>query len=202
MRKTFDMQNEFGVVPIEKVSLPTNSRDELAPVLAGLQWIFRTPEINEKVFALLEEHVLGDTDGTTGRPGMDLWHILVLGTVRLALNCDYDRLEHIANFDGLVRQILGVPVFGTTGAHSEAFNHRTLSDNVCRCDDVFLNKLNAIIVQHGLPLLKKKPQKSLKLKLTASSSKPTFTTPPTPTSYGTPDAKASNWSPDSASPSK
>ena len=44
----------------------------------------------------------------TGRPGLDLWQILVLGVVRLGLNCDYDRLEHLANYDSLLRQILGL----------------------------------------------------------------------------------------------
>ena len=47
----------------------------------------------------------------TGRPGMDLWHIFVLGVIRLGLGCDYDRLEHIANYDNLVRQIMGLPRF-------------------------------------------------------------------------------------------
>ena len=40
----------------------------------------------------------------TGRPGLDLWHILVLGVVRLALGCDYDRLAYLANYDALLRQ--------------------------------------------------------------------------------------------------
>jgi hypothetical protein len=37
---------------------------------------------------------------------MDLWQILVLGIVRLGLDADWDRLEHIANYDALVRQRL------------------------------------------------------------------------------------------------
>ncbi|MFT5405534.1 MAG: hypothetical protein ACI9DF_004384 [Verrucomicrobiales bacterium] len=64
--------------PIESVSVPLNSRDELPPVLAGLQWVFKTPEINEQILALLERQIVGDKQ-ETGRPGMDLWHILVLG---------------------------------------------------------------------------------------------------------------------------
>ena len=37
MRKRFDAQIGLGQIPIEKVSIPTKSRDELPPVLAGLQ---------------------------------------------------------------------------------------------------------------------------------------------------------------------
>ena len=92
MRKRFDAQIGLWQTPIENVAIPEKSRDELPPILAGLQWIFITPEINEEIFGLLEEKVVvGRSD--TGRPGMDLWHILVLGVVRLGLDCDYDRLR-------------------------------------------------------------------------------------------------------------
>lgn len=67
--------------------------DLLPPILQGLQWIFKMPELNESVFELLESQVLSAKDAHTGRPGMDLWHILVLGVVLLGLNCDYGRLE-------------------------------------------------------------------------------------------------------------
>ena len=39
---------------------------------------------------------------------MDLWHILVLATVRVGLDIDYDRLEDLANHHRLIRLILGV----------------------------------------------------------------------------------------------
>jgi hypothetical protein len=90
----------LGRTAIERVSLPLWSRDELPPVLAGLQWIFQTPELNSQIFELLERKVVG-AKKATGRPGLDLWHILVLGVVRLALGCDYDRLAYLANYDAL-----------------------------------------------------------------------------------------------------
>jgi len=36
-------------------------------------------------------------DSNNGRPGMDLWKILVLGALRLNLSWDYDRLHEMAN---------------------------------------------------------------------------------------------------------
>ena len=107
MRKRFEVQLTLGQTPIEKVQLPLKSRDELPPILAGLKWIFLTPEINAQIFALLETKLVAGKKAT-GRPGVDLWQILVLGVVRLGLDCDYDRLEHLANYDSLLRQILGV----------------------------------------------------------------------------------------------
>lgn len=151
MRKRFEVQLELGQPAIENVILPKRSRDELPPLLKGLQWIFKTPELNEAIFELLENTVVGSKQSTTGRPGMDLWHILVLGIVRLGLNCDYDRLEHIANYDGLVRQIMGLPVLGGQAG----FHHKTISDNVCHLDETLLEKINALVVEHGLEHFKK-----------------------------------------------
>src|SRR5260221_429766 len=107
MRKRFEVQLTLGKTPIETVLPPWKSRDELPPILAGLKWIFLTPEINAQVFTLLEEKLVAGKKAT-GRPGLDLWQIQVLGVVRLGLDCDYDRLEHLANYDSLLRQILGL----------------------------------------------------------------------------------------------
>ena len=82
---------------------------------------------------------------------MDLWHILVLGIVRLGLNCDYDRLEHIANYDTLVRQIMGLPAFGS----QVTFHHKTISENVCHLNEELLEKINALVARHGLEHFKK-----------------------------------------------
>ena len=153
MRKRFATDLDFDQTPIEDVFIPIKSRDELPPVLAGLQWIYKTPELNELVFTLLEEKVVGDKNDT-GRPGMDLWHILVLGVARLALNCDYDRLEHIANHDGLVRQIMGLPIFGID-PKKPMFHHKTISDNICHIDEALLADINALVVEYGHPVLKK-----------------------------------------------
>jgi IS5 family transposase len=159
MRKRFEAQLQFGLTPIEDVKIPEKSRDELPPVLASLQWIFITPEINEKIFELLEERVCGNKK-ETGRSGMDLWHILVLGVVRLALDCDYDRLEYLVNYDVLLRQIMGLepvsPLPFATG-----FHQKTISENVCHVDEELLGKINEIIVKSGRPLffLKKEDEK-------------------------------------------
>jgi len=153
MRKRFEVQLGLGQTPIERVVLPARSRDELPPVLAGLQWVFQTPELNGQIFDLLEKKVVGDKKAT-GRPGLDLWHILVLGVVRLALDCDYDRLEHLANYDGLLRQILGLnPMLSDL---EKPFHYKTLSENVCHVDEDLLLQINALVVQAGRGAFKKK----------------------------------------------
>jgi len=153
MRKRFEVQLVLGKTPIEKVILPLKSRDELPPILAGLQWIFGAPDLNSQIFDLLEKKVVGYKK-TTGRPGLDLWHILVLGVVRLGLDCDYDRLEHLANYDGLLRQILGLHPVLSEG--EKPFHYKTLSENVCHVDEELLGEINALVVEAGRAVFKKK----------------------------------------------
>ncbi len=153
MRRRFEVQLALGRIPIERVSIPLKSRDELPPILAGLQWIFQTPEINEQIFALLEARLLVGKKAT-GRPGLDLWHILVLGVVRLGLDCDYDRLEDMANHHTLLRQVLGVNPLRTP--EEKPFHYKTLSQNVCLVDEELLAQINAIVVAHGREVFKKK----------------------------------------------
>jgi transposase, IS5 family len=153
MRRHFDVQLALGQTPIERVLIPLKSRDELPPILAGLQWIFQTPEINAEIFALLENKVSGGKKAT-GRPGLSLWQILVLGVVRLGLDCDYDRLEDLANHHTLLRQILGVSA--VPAPDEKPFHHKTLSENVCHLDEELLAQINALIAQAGRGLFKKK----------------------------------------------
>ena len=45
-----------------------------------------------------------------GRPGMDQWSILVLGSLRVGLNTDYDRILELANQHNTLRE-RGVAIF-------------------------------------------------------------------------------------------
>ena len=82
MRKRFEQQMSLGATPISEAWVDLKSRDAFPKLLAGLIYIFETPELNESVFTILEEKVLGGKK-KTGRLGMSLWELFVLGTVRL-----------------------------------------------------------------------------------------------------------------------
>jgi len=154
MRQRYSPQPELDVVPIEKIVLPLTSRDELPPILAGLQWIWTHPELKAEVLALLEAKILAGKKAT-GRAGMDLWQILVLGVVRLGLDANYDRLEHLANYDLLVRQMLGVPTL-PWDAPPRRFAHQTLRDNVALLDDALLKEINARVAAAGREVFRPK----------------------------------------------
>jgi hypothetical protein len=154
MRQPFPAQPDLQVTPIEKIRLPLKSRDELPPLLAGLQWVWMHPTLKAEIFALLEAKILVGKKAT-GRPGMDLWQILVLGVVRLGLDADWDRMEHIANYDTLVRQMLGLPATPWDD-ESKRFGHQTLRDNVALLDDELLQRINARIAAAGREVFTKK----------------------------------------------
>lgn len=162
MRKRFTAQLLLNQTPIENVEIPEDSRDELPPVLKALQWIFKNPIINEEIFLILESRFPMSANNM-GRPGMDLWHILVLGVVRLALGCDYDRLEYLVHYDTLLRQIMGL---GSTGDFDfgSSFHQKTINENVCHVDEEMLMEINQIIAKHGRNILKKKADEKLNVK--------------------------------------
>jgi IS5 family transposase len=162
MRQRFEQQMNFRTVAIADVKFPLKSRDELPPVLKALQYIFITPELNEKVFQLLEEKICNGKK-QTGRKGMDLWHILVLAVVRHTLSTNWDRLEHLANYDELVWRLLGVHTTGFNDDKIE-FAYQSILDNVQLIDEGLLEQINLLIVQAGHSLLKKKEQEELRLK--------------------------------------
>ena len=154
MRHHYQAQPDLQITPIEKIRLPLKSRDELPPILAGLQWIWMHPTLKAEIFALLEAKIIAGKQAT-GRTGMDLWQILVLGVVRLGLDADWDRLEHVANYDALVRQMLGVPAT-PWGEDAKVFGHQTLRDNVALLDDELLQQINAAIAAAGREVFAKK----------------------------------------------
>jgi transposase, IS5 family len=91
MRMTQNPRLQFGQVNISQICLDLKSRDDIPQILKGLQYIYITRSVREQIFELLEKHIAAQVDKKNGRPGMELWKILVLGVLRLDLNCDYDR---------------------------------------------------------------------------------------------------------------
>lgn len=154
MRVVINPQMQFGQVDISKIAFDPKSRDDMPQVLRGLQYLYSNISIKEEIFKILEEDIAPGKNKENGRPGMELWKILVLGVVRVNLNWDYDRLHEQANSHLGLRQMLG---------HSNAFDNKyyelqTLKDNVCLLTPEILDKINQVVVKAGHKLLKKKPK--------------------------------------------
>lgn len=155
MRKHFEKQTELGLELISDVDLSMRSRDQLPKLLAGLQYIFVTKDVNTSIFELLENKIYSKKNHT-GRPGMALWEILVLGVVRLSLNVDYDRLHYMSNYDEKLRGILGVNRISGDWKVRKEYKLQTIKDNVCLLDEETIKEINLLIISAGHQLKKKR----------------------------------------------
>jgi len=163
MRKRFEQQIVIGRLLIQDTEIPTARRSGALPGLcAALKEIFVTPEWNEKVFEILENQIYAESNNV-GRPGMNLWQIFVLSQVRLCQNISYDDLHHVANNDRLIRQIMGIE--NEFGYSRETLGYQRIIDNVGLLSDETVKKLNAVIVEFGHQVFKKKEdEEALNLK--------------------------------------
>jgi len=153
MRKVQEAQMKLGEVDISEIKFDPRSRDEIPKLLRGLQYIYCNFEIRKKVFDILERIVPEEINKNTGRPGMELWKILVLGTLRINCNWDYDKLQEIANNHYRLREILGHNFFNRV-----EYPLQTLKDNVSLLTPEILMEISDVIADAGHKLVKKKEE--------------------------------------------
>lgn len=156
MRKVVDSQLKFGEVNIAEIEFDLRSRDEIPKLLMGLQHVYCTPELRQEIFGILERLIPSKTDSNKGRPGMNLWKILVLGTIRLNCNWDYDKVKEMADNHIKLRQMLG------HGIEDEDTTYalQTLRDNISLFTPEALDEINQVVVKAGHQLKGKKTQKT------------------------------------------
>ena len=118
MRKVISEQSFLGSTNIGAIELDAKSRDDIPALLIGLQAIYLDEGTRTELFRLTEEHVLPGRRRNTGRPGMDLWRILVMGILKQGLRCDFDRLRKIVNRHVDVQVFLGHDVWFALAATS------------------------------------------------------------------------------------
>ncbi len=149
MRKIIENQLKIGQVDISNIELDLRARDEIPQLLLGLQAIYKDRSTRQSVFEILEKIVPDDIDAGNGRPGMDLWSILVLGTLRLNCNWDYDKLLEIANNHKAVREFLGHTIY----EFDEKYALQTLKDNVSLFTPEHIDQINQAVVKAGHKML-------------------------------------------------
>jgi hypothetical protein len=151
MRHILNPQLQFGETDIGDIQFDPHSRDDIPQILRGLQYIYTTPAICEEVFKHLERILPEGIDAGNGRPGMELWDIFVLGTLRLNLNCDYDRVMELANEHRTLREMLGHGLVD----EDDHYRLQTIKDNVSLLTREVLDDINQIVVRGGHALLGK-----------------------------------------------
>ena len=157
MRNVFSPQMSIGQIGIADIQIDVTSRDDIPVILLGLQHIYTTPPLRDAVFKILEEVAPTKLDKdeekvvsiNKGRPGMDQWSILVLGTLRLGLNADYDRILELANQHKTLREMLGLGCFDA----DKRYCLQTLKDNLKLFTPKVMARINVEVIQAGYRLL-------------------------------------------------
>ncbi len=148
MRKPFSSQTRFDCQTIPQVKLNLKCRDEIIPILRGLQHVYSQPQLRDEILALVAQDVNEHSRNDRGREGLDYWHITVLAAARLGCNLDYDKLQDLAEQHRALRQIMGI------GDWEEDidFNWRRIRDNVCLLKPETLEAISHCIVAEAYRL--------------------------------------------------
>jgi hypothetical protein len=145
MRIPHQPQLFFGCTPVTQVELNPKSRDRIVPILRGLQHIYSQPRLRDRALDLIAKDIGEGIDLNDGRPGLTLWQIFVLASVRLGCDFTYDHLQDLAENHLNLRQIMQV----TEHWKNEAFGFRRIRDNICRVSPETIEKINQLVVAEG-----------------------------------------------------
>lgn len=151
MRKAMCSQQRLDCAPIGHVKLNLECRDEIIPILRGLQHIYSQPDVRDDILRLVGGDVNRDTRDDCGRPGLDLWQIAVLAAVRLGCNLNYDKLQDLAEQHRTLRHIMGV---GDWDEETD-FSWRRIRDNVCLLQPATIEQISHLVVAAGHGLVPK-----------------------------------------------
>lgn len=148
MRKKYERQRRFDCSPIAEVSLDLECRDEIVPILAGLQYLYTNEKLRHKLVHLVASDLKQESRRDVGRPGMDDWQVVVLAAIRLGCNYDYDKLQDLVANHRSLREIMGI---GDWQA-SSSITYRRIRDTLCLLRPETIECLNQAIVQAGQSL--------------------------------------------------
>ena len=154
MRQAIERQRRLDCDSVSQVVLNLNCRDELIPILRGLQQVYVTPKVREAILKLVQRDVLAKSRSDRGREGLNDWCILVLAAVRLGCNLDYDKLHDLAENHRTLRSIMGIGEFDETH-----FSWKRIRDNVCLLQPATIESISQLIVSEGHTLVPDAVQK-------------------------------------------
>ncbi len=144
MRNIAETQINMFNKSIEDIKLDIYCRDEIPSILLGLQELYRHQNVLGRILSTLKGIFPEEINRNRGRPGLNLWQILVLGVIRLSCNCDYDKLSDLAGNHNTLR------LFLHNGADSEKrYPRQTLIDNISLLTPELLSIVNDEIVNLG-----------------------------------------------------
>lgn len=149
MRYRFIPQIKLGTVGIGDIVFDTGSRHELVPILMALQHVYvsRQDELSE-ILELIRADIKPAEVKQCGCIGMSYWETLVLGSVRLGCNMDFDFLADLASNHRTLRQMLGLSDWD-----EKTYRRSTIHDNVNSLAPTTIRSIKDIILGIGHDLV-------------------------------------------------
>ena len=145
MRHSFLPQLPLGSKPIGKIQFDIYSRHELIPILMALQHIYsHCKDALEKILELIAEDICGAKKTKMGCVGLSHWENLVLTSLRLGCNLNYDQLSDLATNHRKIREMLGI-----TEWNDKKFPRSTIQDNISRLLPETIDTITKMIVLLG-----------------------------------------------------
>ena len=148
MRQAIERQRRLDGGSVSRVELNLNCRDELIPILRGLQQIYATSQVRDAILKLVERDVSAKSRSDRGREGLSYWCILVLAAVRLGCDLNYDKLHDLAENHRTLRSIMEIGEFDET-----QFSWKRIRDNVCLLQPATVESISQLIVSEGHTLV-------------------------------------------------
>ena len=135
----------FGMVPIDKIEFDIFSRHEITPVLMSLQHLYvHEKEALNEILNFIKSDINRDGSDKLGCCGLNYWEVLVLASVRLGCDLDFDALQDLADNHRNLRQMLRVGPYD-----DKRYPRSTIHDNLSALGAETIKKITRKIVDIG-----------------------------------------------------
>jgi len=141
MRHNFNQPSLF-VNSIGDIEFDIYSRHELMPILMGIKHLYvEEAERLEQILAMIEHDINPKPRKKAGRKGMSGWEILVLSSLRLGCNLDFDQLADLATNHRKIQEVLGY-----CDLDKKRYARSTIHDNFNLLKSETIDQVNMIII--------------------------------------------------------
>lgn len=145
LRHSFIPQMTIGTTPISQIEFDIYSRHETVRILMALQHLYvNRRSCIEEICSLIKDDIIKDQNDKLGCTGLSYWEALVLASVRLGCDLDFDALQDLADNHQQLRQMLMLGRFDP-----KRYPRSTIHDNLIKLSPETIKKISQIVVGEG-----------------------------------------------------
>jgi len=135
----------IGAISISEIEFNIHCRHEIIPILMALQHLYvQRKSVTRKICDMIQADLLKGRSRKRGCVGLSGWEALVLASVRLGCNLDYDQLSDLADNHTNLRKMLGLGCYDL-----KRYPRTTSNDNLTSLSPETIEAISAIIVAQG-----------------------------------------------------